>query len=228
MMILVVDDDPGIRQLLQVTFQIENFEVILAEDGQEALDAVEKEKPDLVVLDLMLPIIDGWQVCKQLRVIYDDLPIIMLTAKGEETDTIIGLKLGADDYVSKPFSPKELVARVEAVLRRANRNGTHGKDFLVFPGLMIDQKKRVVKINDEEIEISPKEFDILWELARRPGQVYKREVLLDRVWGYDYIGTTRTVDVHIKRLRAKLEEKQMKYTYVQTVWGVGYKFEVIE
>nr|WP_127018015.1 response regulator transcription factor [Anoxybacter fermentans] len=224
--ILVVDDDPNIRQLLQMTFQVEGYEVILAEDGKKALEQFKKNPVDLVVLDLMLPEIDGWQVCRKLRE-ESDIPIIMLTAKDDEVDTILGLKLGADDYVTKPFSPRELLARVEAVLRRVNQTDGNSKYILTYPGITIDQMKRQVKVDGKEVELSPKEFDILWELAHRPGQVYSREKLLDRVWGYDYFGTTRTVDVHIKRLRAKLEEVQPRYNYIQTVWGVGYKFEVV-
>ncbi|WP_335876682.1 response regulator transcription factor [Anoxybacter fermentans] len=226
MKILVVDDDPNIRQLLQMTFQVEGYEVILAEDGKKALEQFKKNPVDLVVLDLMLPEIDGWQVCRKLRE-ESDIPIIMLTAKDDEVDTILGLKLGADDYVTKPFSPRELLARVEAVLRRVNQTDGNSKYILTYPGITIDQMKRQVKVDGKEVELSPKEFDILWELAHRPGQVYSREKLLDRVWGYDYFGTTRTVDVHIKRLRAKLEEVQPRYNYIQTVWGVGYKFEVV-
>ncbi len=226
MKILVVDDDPGIRQLLQITLQVEGYEVILAEDGKKALEIEAAHPIDLVILDLMLPGIDGWQVCKQIRV-KSNLPIIMLTAKDDEIDTIMGLKIGADDYISKPFSPRELVARIEAVLRRTNRQSEDSNAMLTFPGLIIDQTRRIVTVGGQEIEISPTEFDLLWELAHRPGQVYNRDVLLDRVWGLDYIGTTRTVDVHIKRLRSKLEKDQTRYSYVQTVWGVGYKFEVI-
>ncbi|AZR74963.1 DNA-binding response regulator [Anoxybacter fermentans] len=209
-----------------MTFQVEGYEVILAEDGKKALEQFKKNPVDLVVLDLMLPEIDGWQVCRKLRE-ESDIPIIMLTAKDDEVDTILGLKLGADDYVTKPFSPRELLARVEAVLRRVNQTDGNSKYILTYPGITIDQMKRQVKVDGKEVELSPKEFDILWELAHRPGQVYSREKLLDRVWGYDYFGTTRTVDVHIKRLRAKLEEVQPRYNYIQTVWGVGYKFEVV-
>lgn len=224
MKILIVDDDPSIRQLLQVTLEVEGYEVIQAEDGEKALAIVAENNLDLVILDLMLPRMDGWKVCRLIRQDYD-LPIIMLTAKDDEVDTILGLKLGADDYISKPFSPRELVARIEAVMRRVTN--TASKDLLFFPGMVIDQSKRMVKMDDKQIDISPTEFALLWEMAHRPGQVYEREVLLDRVWGYDYIGTNRTVDVHIKRLRSKLEKYRTGYTYIQTVWGIGYKFEVI-
>ncbi len=225
--ILVVDDDFSIRQLLQVTLQVEGYDVILAEDGKEALDKLEEELVDLVVLDLMLPKIDGWKVCRQLREDGNDIPIIMLTARDDEMDTILGLKIGADDYITKPFSPRELVARIEAVLRRFSRL-EDSNNLLQYSGIMIDKIKRKVIVSKEEIELSPKEFDILWDLAEHPGQIFSREHLLDKVWGFDYIGTDRTVDVHIKRLRSKLEIKESAYRYIQTVWGVGYKFEVKE
>lgn len=226
MKVLVVDDDPSIRQLLQITLQVEGYEVMLAEDGQKALEIAENQALDLVILDLMLPVIDGWQVCRRLRE-DRDWPIIMLTAKDEEVDTVTGLKIGADDYVTKPFSPRELVARIEAVLRRTNRLSGGPKNCITYPGITIDLMKREVSVNGVNIEMSPKEFEIIWEMAQRPGQVYSRETLLDKIWGYDYFGTSRTVDVHIKRLRAKLEQVQGHYSYIQTVWGVGYKFEVI-
>lgn len=223
MKILIADDDPNIRKLLQMTLEASGYEVIQAANGREALEQVEKHPLDLLILDIMMPEVDGWQVCRQLQ--DQDLPIIMLTAKDDEVDTILGLKMGADDYVTKPFSPRELVARVEAVLRRTQRNNG-SKELINFPGLGIDRTKRKIVVNGEEIEISPKEFEILWEMGRRPGQVFSRDQLLDQVWGFEYIGTTRTVDVHIKRLRAKLEKIQPEFSYIQTVWGVGYKFEV--
>lgn len=226
MKILIVDDDPNIRQLLQLTLQVEGYEVVQAEDGARALSLLEREPVDLIVLDLMLPEVDGWQVCRKVRET-SEIPIIMLTAKDDEVDTILGLKLGADDYITKPFSPRELVARVEAVTRRTTRGNGGSPHILTFPGLSIDQTRRQVKLNGEDLEVSPKEFEILWEMGQRPGQVYTRESLLDKIWGYDYFGTTRTVDVHIKRLRAKMEQTQSHYSYIQTVWGVGYKFEVI-
>lgn len=226
MKVLVVDDDPSIRQLLQIALQVEGYEVITAEDGKKALEITENQVLDLVILDLMLPVIDGWQVCRRIRE-DRDMPIIMLTAKDEEVDTVLGLKIGADDYVTKPFSPRELVARIEAVLRRTNRSSGGPKNFIDYPGFTVDLMKREVTVNGETIEMSPKEFEIIWEMAQRPGQVYSRETLLDKIWGYDYFGTSRTVDVHIKRLRAKLEQVQGNYSYIQTVWGVGYKFEVI-
>lgn len=225
MKILIVDDDPSIRQLLQITLQVEGYEVLQVEDGVKALRLLERESVDLILLDLMLPELDGWQVCRKVRET-SEIPIIMLTAKDDEVDTILGLKLGADDYITKPFSPRELVARVEAVLRRANRLSGGAKNVLTFPGLTIDLARRQVKANGEDLEVSPKEFEILWEMGQRPGQVYSRESLLDKIWGYDYYGTTRTVDVHIKRLRAKMDQAQPQFSYIQTVWGVGYKFEV--
>ncbi len=226
MKVLVVDDDLSIRQLLQMTLQVENYEVVLAEDGAQALRILDEDSVDLVVLDLMLPKIDGWKVCRQLREEENDIPIIMLTARDDEMDTIMGLKLGADDYITKPFSPRELIARIEAVLRRSNHVG-NSDNFITFQGIVIDKSKRKVGVNGEEVDLSPKEFDILWDLALHPGQIFSREQLLDNVWGYDYVGTDRTVDVHIKRLRSKLEKKHVDYSYIQTVWGVGYKFEVI-
>lgn len=230
MKILIADDDQNIRQLLKMTLEVEGYDTLFAEDGQQALETFEENQVDLVILDIMMPRLDGWEVCRKIRE-KSDIPIIMLTAKDDEVDTILGLKLGADDYISKPFSPKELVARMEAILRRI-KNETEkeevSNDILSFPDLVIDKNKRQVELAEEEIELSPKEFDILWELAHRPGQVYSREKLLDRVWGYDYIGMPRTVDVHIKRLRAKLEKNRTDYNYIQTVWGVGYKFEVVD
>lgn len=204
--ILVVDDDEKIREILRIYLEREGYEVEEAADGEGAILAAERAKPDLVILDLMLPQLDGWEVCRRLRT-KSQVPIIMLTARGEEFDRVLGLELGADDYVSKPFSPRELVARVRAVLRRTEK-GPSQVEALRFPGLEIDRSSRRVFCHDEEVALTPKEFELLWFLASNPERVFTREQLLDRVWGYEYLGDTRTVDTHIKRLREKLSPKR--------------------
>ncbi|EKN68736.1 response regulator transcription factor [Schinkia azotoformans] len=223
--ILVVDDEENVSELLKLYLEAENFEVHIAEDGLEALSAAKQFQPDLIILDIMLPFKDGWQVAKELRLTMDT-PIIMLSAKGEESDKILGLNLGGDDYVTKPFSPGEIVARVNAIFRRSKSNGNVDKT-LHFPHLTIDLSKYEVIIQDEKITTTPKEVELLWMLSSSPGQVFTRDQLLDKIWGYAYLGDTRTVDTHIKRLRRKIEGNH-PYTYLQTVWGVGYKFEVIK
>lgn len=223
--ILVVDDEENVSELLKLYLEAENFEVHIAEDGLEALSAAKQFQPDLIILDIMLPFKDGWQVAKELRLTMDT-PIIMLSAKGEESDKILGLNLGGDDYVTKPFSPGEIVARVNAIFRRSKSNGNVDKT-LHFPHLTIDLSKYEVIIQDEKITTTPKEVELLWMLSSNPGQVFTRDQLLDKIWGYAYLGDTRTVDTHIKRLRRKIEGNH-PYTYLQTVWGVGYKFEVIK
>lgn len=203
--ILLVDDDEKIREILRAYLQRDGYGVEEVADGEEALTAFDHTRPDLVILDLMLPGLDGWEVCKRIRA-KSRVPIIMLTARGEEFDKVLGLELGADDYVSKPFSPRELTARVKAVLRRTDA-GPSPEETLRFPDLEIDRASRRAFYNGKEVFLTPKEFDLLWFLASNPGRVFSREQLLEKVWGYDYFGDTRTVDTHIKRLREKLGSK---------------------
>lgn len=223
--ILVVDDEENVSELLQLYLEAENFEVRIAGDGLQAISAAKQFQPDLIILDIMLPFKDGWQVAKELRLTMDT-PIIMLSAKGEESDKILGLNLGGDDYVTKPFSPGEIVARVNAIFRRS-KNNEYANKTLQFPNLTIDLAKYEVTIQGVKITTTPKEVELLWMLSSNLGQVFTRDQLLDKIWGYAYLGDTRTVDTHIKRLRRKIEGGH-PYTYLQTVWGVGYKFEVIK
>jgi DNA-binding response OmpR family regulator len=223
--ILVVDDEENVSQLLKLYLESEGYEVQIADNGLKATEMAKKIKPDLIVLDIMLPFKDGWQVAKELRQDMDT-PIIMLSAKGEESDKILGLNLGGDDYVTKPFSPGEILARVKAILRRSKKE-VQENDILEFPYLIIDFSKYEIIVNGVKIVSTPKEVEMLWMLANSPGRVFTREHLLDKIWGYDYLGDSRTVDTHIKRLRRKIE-KGHNYTYLHTVWGVGYKFEVVK
>lgn len=226
-LILVVDDEEHIRELVRLYLEKDGFTVALAADGEEAVQKAKSSSPLLIILDIMLPKMDGWDVCREVRK-FTETPIIMLTAKGEEFDKVLGLELGADDYLTKPFSPRELIARVKAILRRATpEESTLGTDVLTFPGLTINKSSREVHVNDGEVTLTPKEFDLLWFLAGHPGKVFTREQLLTAVWGYDYYGDLRTVDTHIKRLREKVE-RDGNDPHVKTIWGVGYKFEVHE
>ena len=222
--ILLVDDDPNIRQLVNLYLQKEGFEVMMADRGDEALKMFKASPPNLILLDIMLPGMDGWQVCREVRKI-SNIPIIMLTAKDETFDKVLGLELGADDYVSKPFDMKELVARIKAVSRRFQAADAPEKE-LVFPGLTININQYTVMYMGKELEMPPKELELLYFLASHPGMVFTREQLLEQVWGYDYFGDSRTVDVHVKRLREKLTEGEKLGWQIKTVWGVGYKFEV--
>ncbi len=227
--ILVVDDEPNIREVVELYLRREGFEVEVAGDGAAALAAVERKIPDLIVLDLMLPVLGGLQVTRVLRQGEQSIPIIMLTAKGEEADRIAGLELGADDYLAKPFSPKELVARVKAVLRRASANPLVDPQAqpLSSGDITLNPATRQVWLKDKaEVMLTAKEFDLLWFLMNHPGQVFTRDQLLDRVWGYDFFGDASTVTVHVRRLREKIERDATKPEYVLTVWGVGYKFRV--
>jgi len=223
--ILVVDDEENVSELLKLYLEREGFNVEVAGDGLKALQMARKLKPDLIILDIMLPFKDGWQVARELRQEMET-PIIMLSAKNEECDRILGLDLGGDDYVTKPFSPGEVVARVKAILRRSKLEN-HEHNVLEFPHLVLDLSKYEIRVNGEKILSTPKEVELLWLLASHPGGVFTREQLLDKVWGYDYVGESRTVDTHIKRLRRKIE-KDHPYAFLHTVWGVGYKFEVIK
>ncbi len=224
--ILVVDDDKNLCRLMEIYLKKEDYQVILANDGQEAIDKFYEVNPHLIILDIMLPNKDGWQVCQEIRE-KSEIPILMLTAKGEKDDKIKGLGIGADDYVTKPFDPDELVARVKAILRRIG-DVAEDKDILNFPNLKINNKTHQVILQGEILELAPKEYDLLYFLAKHERQVFSREQLLDQVWGFDFIGDIRTVDTHIKRLRKKIDENIIKYKYFHTVWGVGYKFEVIQ
>ncbi|HOQ06912.1 MAG TPA: response regulator transcription factor [Clostridiales bacterium] len=221
--VLVVDDDVNICELIRLYLEKEGFEVLAVHNGKSALDVFADSAPNIVILDIMLPGMDGWQVCREIRKI-SNIPIIMLTAKGETFDKVLGLELGADDYIVKPFDPKELVARVKAVLRRYERSDFDVKE-VVFPNLVINKSTYVVKLNGKEIDLPPKELELLYFLASNPNKVFTREQLLENVWGYDFYGDSRTVDVHIKRLREKIDQPGQVWQ-LKTVWGVGYKFEV--
>ena len=223
--VLVVDDERVVSEVVEQYLRREGFDVALASDGGEALRLAQEWAPDLVVLDLMLPVVDGLEVCRQLRQ-ESQVPIIMLTARGEETDRVVGLELGADDYVVKPFSPRELVARVKTVLRRMAAGTVQAPGgTLRFETLTINPQTRRVTLQDAEVRLTAKEFDLLFHLASAPGQVFTRDQLMDQVWDYTYAGDASTVTVHIRRLREKVEMDPMKPRYVKTVWGVGYKFE---
>jgi DNA-binding response OmpR family regulator len=216
--VLIADDEKNIVQLARMYLQAEGFSVETAASGKEALEKVKLARPDLVVLDLMMPEMDGWEVCRRLRK-ESDLPIIMLTARGDDVDKIVGLELGADDYMTKPFNARELVARVKAVLRRY-AVGKAPERVLQVGDLRIDPERHEVTIGERLVELRPKEFELLTTLARNPGVVFDRERLLKLAWGYDYYGDSRTVDVHVTWLREKLRESSAR---IQTVWGVGYK-----
>jgi DNA-binding response OmpR family regulator len=223
--ILVVEDEPSIREVVALYLERAGFNANCVEDGDAALIAIEEAPPDLVIMDLMLPGIDGLTLTQHIRD-HSDTPIIMLTARRDEADRIAGLEMGADDYVVKPFSPQELVSRVRAVLRRTHGNSLQaGSKALAFEDLNIDPKTRIVQVHNQEIELTAKEFDLLYHLASHPRQVFNRDQLLDRVWGMaEYIDPS-TVTVHVRRLREKIELDPSEPVWIQTVWGVGYKFE---
>ena len=221
--ILVVEDDPTISEVVARYLQREGYEAEIALDGEQAISRAAEINPDLVVLDLMLPKIDGYEVCRILRA-KGPVPIIMLTAKGEETDKLVGLNLGADDYMTKPFSPRELVARVKAVLRRSAMPPVDSGDMLRYPDLSIDPRTRRVIANGRGVELTAKEFDLLMFLAQYPGRVFTREQLLNDVWDYAFVGDSSTVTVHMRRLREKIERDPARPRHLLTVWGVGYKF----
>lgn len=223
--ILVVDDDINIVKLIKLYLEKEDYTVCTASDGTEALDVWKRENPALVVLDIMMPRLDGNGVCREIRKT-SDVPIIMLTAKGETFDKVLSLELGADDYLVKPFEPKELVARIKAILRRSESKSDRSVEKIVkFEKLEVNLVNYELKIDDKTLEIPPKELELLYFLASNPNRVFTREQLLEEVWGFDYFGDSRTVDVHIKRLREKLETVEANWQ-LKTVWGVGYKFEV--
>lgn len=224
--ILVVDDEPAIREVVGLYLRRDGYTVIAAADGEEALDLYRKNVPDLVVLDLMLPKISGIEVCRKIQS-ERRVPLIMLTSRSEEEDRIIGLGLGADDYVVKPFSPRELAARVEAVLRRTTEVPTEATDgkTLVAGKLLIDPNTREVTVQDNMVTLTAREFDLLYHLASHPKRVFSRDQLMEVLWGYAFSVETSTVTVHIRRLREKIEEDPSRPRYLQTVWGVGYKFD---
>lgn len=226
--ILIVDDDNNIAELISLYLTKECYDTKIVNDGEQALIAFEHYKPNMLLLDLMLPGIDGYQICREIRA-KSDVPIIMLSAKGEVFDKVLGLELGADDYILKPFDSKELVARVKAVLRRfqpAKPEAYASVDIkcVEYPGLIVNLSNYSVTYDGQQIDMPPKELELLYFLASSPNQVFTREQLLDNIWGYEYVGDTRTVDVHVKRLREKIKDKPT--WRIATVWGIGYKFEV--
>lgn len=227
--ILIVDDDENIAELISLYLVKECFDTVISSNGEDALNKFRTYKPNLILLDIMLPGIDGYDVCREIRK-SSNVPIIMLSAKGEVFDKVLGLKIGADDYMLKPFDSNELVARVQAVLRRVNQNTSPKEEknaeeeCVIYDGLVVNLTGYSVLYNNNPIEMPPKELELLYFLASRPNQVFTREQLLDKIWGYDYIGDTRTVDVHVKRVREKI--KDGKNWAIATVWGIGYKFEV--
>ena len=221
--ILVVDDDYNISELLRLYLEKDGFSVVTCDDGAKAVELHKSEKPNLILLDIMLPSMDGWQVCREIRK-SSDVPIIMVTAKGETFDKVLGLELGADDYISKPFDTKEVIARVKAVLRRTNSDKNTKSDIVKFDKLVVNITNYELIVNDVYIDTPPKELELIYHLVSNPNRVYTRDQLLDEVWGFDYYGDSRTVDVHIKRLREKLENVSDLWS-LKTVWGVGYKFE---
>jgi DNA-binding response OmpR family regulator len=223
--ILIVDDEPGIIRLISMYLEREGFQTASARTGAEALGMVERGSPALVILDIMLPDIDGWEVCRELRRT-SDVPIIMLTAREGDEDKIVGLEIGADDYVTKPFVPRELVARVKAILRRVRTASAETDEAILdFGDLTIELAKREVRLSGEIVTLRAKEYDLLVELARKPGHVFDRERLLRDVWGYDFFGDSGTIDVHVRRLRAKLHDDSSNPRFIETVWGVGYRMK---
>jgi two-component system alkaline phosphatase synthesis response regulator PhoP len=225
--ILVVDDEEPIQELLKFNLEKEGYLVCVAKDGPEALKRVENDQPDLLVLDLMLPGMDGLEVCRKLRSNpkFQQIPIIMLTAKGEEIDKVLGLELGADDYMTKPFSPRELLARIKARLRRPNSQEETDTKVIIRGELRVDITGFRVYVRGEETELTPKEFELLRVLVAHPGKVYSRDELLERIWGYEYDGDTRTVDVHVRHLRLKIERDPSNPEYIETLRGIGYRFK---
>lgn len=225
--ILVVDDDNNICELLRLYLEKEGYTVTIARTGMQAVRSFAEHQPDLMLLDIMLPELDGWQVCREIRK-YSNKPIIMLTAKGETFDKVLGLELGADDYITKPFDSKEVLARIKAVLRRTGTGSmaetVEETKQVSYDNLVINLTNYELKVNGKRVEAPPKEMELLYHLASNPNRVFNRDQLLDEVWGFDYYGDSRTVDVHVKRIREKLEDVSDKWE-LKTVWGVGYKFE---
>ncbi len=224
--ILVVDDEQNICELLTLYLIKEGYSVETAGDGEEAMKKFSSYAPDLILLDIMLPKKDGWQVCREIRQI-SNVPIIMLSAKGETFDKVLGLELGADDYVTKPFDSKEVMARVKTVLRRAGGMPDEGRQEVEYPDLFVSLTNYKLVVKGKQVDAPPKEIELLYHLAKNPNRVYTRDQLLDEIWGFKYFGDSRTVDVHIKRIREKLEGVSDQWT-IRTVWGIGYKFETVE
>lgn len=226
--ILVADDDKNICELIRLYLEKESYTVVLAHDGDAAVERFFAETPDLVLLDIMMPKLDGWQVCREIRK-KSNTPIIMITAKGETFDKVLGLELGADDYVVKPFDTKEIVARIKAVLRRSVAGAAPANEIkeVVYNKLAVNMTRYELKVDGKVVDTPPKELELLFHLSSNPNRVYTRDQLLDEVWGFEYYGDSRTVDVHVKRLREKLEGVSDQWN-LKTVWGVGYKFEVKE
>ena len=224
--VLVIEDDINIAELLRLYLEKDGFEVYIADNGGKGVTEFERLHPDLVLLDIMLPVMDGWGVCREIRSV-SKVPIIMLTAKGETFDKVSGLEMGADDYLVKPFEVKELLARVHAVMRRYECNEGEQSKKIIFDKLIINMDSFELIVDGKKVDAPPKEMELLYHLASTPNRVYTRNQLLDEVWGFDYFGDSRTVDVHVKRLREKLENVSDKWS-LKTVWGVGYKFELTE
>lgn len=231
--VLIIDDDPSISELLRLYFDKDGFAVITCLDGDKAFETFLEAKPDVIILDLMLPGKDGYDIMREVRRV-SDVPVLMLTARGDTLDKVVGLELGADDYIQKPFEPKELLARVKAVLRRYESkddsleasDAADPSEAIEYPGLRVDKSRYTVRVEQQEIEMPPKELELLFFLASHPNRVFTREQLLENVWGYDFYGESRTVDVHIKRIREKLDDASAHPAWqIKTVWGVGYKFE---
>lgn len=225
--VLIADDNKQIVSILSEYCKKNNFTVSTVFDGEEALKEIEKNKFDIVLLDVMMPKKDGFDVCRETRK-FSSVPIIMITARGEDYEKIMGLEIGADDYIVKPFSPGEIIARINAILRRIMPKNDESEKIFTFDNLEIDLNNFTVKVNDEIIPLTKKEIEILWTLATNQNKVFTRENLLDLIWGFDYFGESRTVDTHIKRLRAKLDNYEHKKWNIKTIWGVGYKFDILE
>ena len=222
--VLIVDDDKNICELLRLYLEKDGYATVIANDGDEAVKAFNAQEPDIILLDVMLPKLDGWQVCREIRKT-SQVPIIMLTAKGETFDKVFGLELGADDYITKPFDSKEVVARIKAVMRRGVKAAENADKVVKYDKLVINLTNYELWVDGKQIDTPPKELELIYHLASNPNRVFTRDQLLDEVWSFDYYGDSRTVDVHVKRLREKLEGVSDKWT-LKTVWGVGYKFEV--
>ena len=220
--VLIVDDDEHIVELIKLYMDKEGFDTVTANNGKKAVELFKSEAPAIVILDVMMPEMDGWQVCREIRRV-SNIPIIMLTAKGETFDKVLGLELGADDYMVKPFEPKELLARVKAVLRRSDTKESNAEKEIVFPNLTINLSNYELKINGNIVEVPPKELELLYFLAENKNQVFTREQLLAKIWGYDYVGDSVTVTVHINRIREKIEEDSKNPKIIETVWGAGYR-----
>lgn len=225
--LLVVDDEWNMRNLIKIYLRNEPVQITEAQNGREALEFIEREPFDLVILDIMMPDIDGWEVCRAIRR-KSNIPILMLTARTDVKDVVRGLNEGADDYVTKPFVPEEFVARVHALLRRTKLNQENKQRKLVFKDLVIDDDAKVVYVKGERINLTRKEFELLFLLASQPNRVFTREMLLDRIWGPEHIRDDRTVDTHVKNIREKFRKKNISYDPIQTIWGIGYQFEKVD